>query len=133
MVTFLLAVILIALVALLSSAVSRKRIKFGKVKARIHKIKKDGTYEQMFKSISDNLDKLCFTKDQIELFLQQRPDWFIRSEWRTLFLFKEDGQFRIARVYLTLGRILRISSYSLENPHIWPFNKPFRRIVVPAL
>lgn len=45
MVTFLLPVMFIALVAVLPTAVSRKPIRFGNVKARIYEIKEDGTYE----------------------------------------------------------------------------------------
>lgn len=137
MITFLLAVIFIALVAMLTPAASRKRIKFGKIKVRIHRIKNDGTYEQIFKALSRDLDKLCFTKNQIELFLQQRPDWFRKSRYITLFLLKDSNHFSVGRVSLYSGKVcylggmLKIDEYAFKDEHIWKA-KRLRRVVVPA-
>lgn len=86
----------------------------------------------MFKSLSSDLDKLCFTKSQIEQFVQQRPDWFHENEYLTLFLFKEDGCFHVARVYLVPGSLLKIVLHSFEKDHIWLANERRRCLVVPA-
>ena len=100
-------------------------------RVQVYELVKDGTFREMFISLSSDLDKLCLSQHQIRVFCQERPDWLRQDGYGTVFLFKEKGWFFVAYVrmrsdglYVGVGRF--------ENGDVWRAESR-SRIVSPQL
>ncbi len=97
----------------------------------VYEIVKDGTFAQVFSSLETDLDKLCLTQAQIKNFCKKHPQWLRQKSYATFFLFKVEGQFFVAYVFVRLGG-LRVSVYRFECGLVWYAEHSFR-MVVPQL
>lgn len=89
----------------------------------------DATFAQIFGFISHDLNKLCFTQHQIEVFCTLHPEFLHMDGACTFFLFKELGHYSIAQVRVrTNGRSVSVNSLELKD--IW-LAKYVHRVVVP--
>jgi hypothetical protein len=91
----------------------------------------DATFVQIFGSLSDDLDKLCLTQDQIEEFCLTHSDHLRADGYATLFLFKENENFFVAGVRVRSDG-LSLDVYRLERDYGWHGDRR-RRVVVPQL
>ncbi len=64
----------------------------------VYEIVADETFIQIFELLSNDLDKLCFTQDQIEEFCLTHHDQLVDDGYSTFFLFKENKHFFVACV-----------------------------------
>lgn len=67
---------------------------------QVYEMVADGDYKAIYGSLGQNLDKLCFTQEQIIAFVRDHKNWLRKGGWATFFLFKVAGEFFVARVYL---------------------------------
>ena len=91
----------------------------------------DATFAQIFGSLSNDLDKLCLTQDQIEEFCLAHADQLRTDGYGTFFLFKENGHFFVAYVYVYSDG-LRVRVHGLESDHVW-YGDFRHRVVGPQL
>lgn len=98
---------------------------------QVHEQVKDGTFRQLFKSLSSNLDKLVMTQHQIIMFCQTYPHWLRQDGFATLFLFKENGEFFVAKVRMYSDG-LRVCLGRFKHDDVWPAGRS-HRLVVPQL
>ena len=99
-------------------------------------IVRGGTSTQIFKSFGKKLDRLCFTQNQIKIFVKEHPD-LIRigspGTHATLFLFKKQHQFFLAQVGFR-DEGFSIRPFSLSDDFVWDatFHSQYG-IVIPKL
>lgn len=110
----------------------KKGAKMKEIKLALMKMTKDGTFEQIFGSISKNTDSICLTQNQIIEFVQNYKDKLRTDGYSTFFLFKEDSEFFVAGVgFGGLGR-LRVFVFRFSSVGVW--GAAFaRRFVIPQL
>lgn len=103
----------------------------GGTEADVYEFKNSATSKQAFKSISDNLDALCSSQNQIIAFCKEYKDELASSPWATLFLLKGDGTYYVAIV----GNFhdgLRIYLRSFDSEKVfegWDHNRVNRLVV----
>ena len=96
----------------------------------VHEVIKDATLAQIFGSLSDDLNKLCLTQDQIEEFCLKNHPW-LRNDCATFFIFEENEHYFVAGV----GRLsvyLSVDVGRLEDDDVL-IGESRHRIVVPQL
>lgn len=99
----------------------------------VYEMRKNATFAQMFDSLNSDMRKLCFANQhQIKNFVQKHRNWLRTEGCGTLFLFKENGNFFVARVRLVSGSLLEVSVHGFWHGHIWDAEDR-HRIVVPKL
>jgi hypothetical protein len=97
----------------------------------VHEKVLDGTFAQMFGSLGIDLDKLCLTQSQIKNFCKKHPNWLREDGYATFFLFKVEGQFFVARVYVdSSGLYVCVDRFEYDG--VW-LAENFHRLVVPRL
>jgi hypothetical protein len=98
----------------------------------VHEQVKDGTFRQLFGSLSSNLDKLCLSQGQITMFCQDHHKWLRQDGWATFFLFKEKDLFFVARVSVCSDGLKVFVERFNGRESLW--NAAFRiRVVSPQL
>jgi len=97
----------------------------------VHEMVKDATFAQMFGSLGADLDKLCLTQHQIEIFCEDHSGWLRIDGYTTFFLFKEDERFFVAGVGVGSGG-LGVDVDRLEDGRVWRADRR-RRLVSPQL
>lgn len=103
----------------------------GEKEVAVYEMKDNGTYAEIFGGFGENLDRLCLTQDQIRVFCRDQRQWLHPQGYGTLFLFKVNGKFFVARVDVRGGR-LEVYVYQFEYASVW--RAEFRyRVVVPQL
>lgn len=93
---------------------------------------KDGTFSDFFSSLTPDMDKLCFTQDQIIGFVKKHRDWLRTDGLATFFPFKSHNKFFVARVRFDSDGRLHVSVHELEFGGRWGAGGR-RRVVVPQL
>lgn len=102
------------------------------VNVHVYEMIKDGTFTQIFGGLSDNLDELCLTQDQIIQFCEMYKKWLRTDGCATFFLFKVNGEFFVARVDVNSDGTLDASVYRFSYGNVW--SADYRhRVVVPQL
>ena len=98
----------------------------------VGEITKDGTFEQFFKEINTDLDKLILTQEQILVFIKKHKKWLRTDGYGTFFLFKVGDEFFVAGVgFIDDGQLLAyVCRFSGDS--IW-YAERRHRIVVPQL
>ena len=100
------------------------------IKAEVYEIEKDGTFEGIFgEFLVNDLNSLCLTQEQIINFCKEYKD--LLSSWYTFFLFKVDGEFFVADVYVVDGG-LKVDALRFSDGSVWSADLQ-RRVVVPQL
>lgn len=85
---------------------------------QVHELVKDGTFRQIFTSLSGDLDKLIMSQHQIATFCQEHREWLRQDGYATFFLFKEKGEFFVACVYVHSAG-LRVHVSRFEYGRVW--------------
>ncbi len=101
------------------------------INASVYEMDKDGTFKDIFTSLSLELDSLTMTQDQILSFVEDQKEELIKEGWGNFFLLKKDEEFFVAHVDVRSGGLeVYVDRFSDDNG--WPAD--FRhRIVVPQL
>ena len=97
----------------------------------VYEMVKDADFRKIFGSFGVNLDQLCFTQDQIIGFVENFRNWLHPEGWATLFLFKVNGEFFVARVRVRSGE-LEVDVYRFSYDYVWDASYRYR-VVVPQL
>lgn len=93
--------------------------------------KKDGTFSQMFGSLSPDLQKLCLTQDQIISFVKKHRQWLRTDGYGTFFLFVSNEQYFVADVFFS-DALLTVRVARFGRSFVWRAGA-HRRVVVPQL
>ena len=103
----------------------------GKTPIQVFEITKDATSAEMFDSLSSDKKKLCLTQHQIKNFVRKHRNWLRTDGYATSFLFEENNDFFVARVFVFPGGLF-VYVLRFEYSPVW--NAVFRpRFVVPQL
>ena len=102
-----------------------------KTKVSVHEMVKDGTFFQIFNSMSNDLNSLCLTQEQIIQFVKKHRKWLRTDGYATLFLFKVGDEFFVAHVRFYSDGQLRARVYRFSYDRVWRASYRYR-IVVPA-
>ncbi len=95
-------------------------------------MEKDGTFKDIFGSISSNLDSMCLTQAQIVEFCKKHKDK-LRTEWYgNFFLFKVGDEFFVAGVSVGVDGGLSVDADRFSDDYVW-YADVGHRIVVPQL
>lgn len=98
---------------------------------QVFKMSKDGTFKDLFLSLSPNLESLCLTQAQIKEFCKTHRTWLRTDGYGTFFLFKRGNEFFVAYVYVHSGGTLKVDVGQFEYSFVW--SAEYRhRVVVPA-
>ena len=97
----------------------------------VYEMTKDSTYSKMFGSLSDDVQKICFTQAQIKNFAKRNYEWFRTDSYGTFFLFESNGYFFVALVSFDSLGGLRVDVSRFERSLVWRAGS--RRLVVPRL
>lgn len=96
----------------------------------VHEMIADGDFKTIFGSLGRNLDELCFTQEQIIVFVQNHKKWLRTDGCSTFFPFKVGNEFFVAYVYLFAGGRPRAYVNRFSSGFVWSgASRP--RIVVP--
>jgi hypothetical protein len=98
----------------------------------VHELVKNATLAQMFGSLSADVSTLCLTQHQIKNFIRKYRSWLRADGYATLFLFKSNGSFFVARVNLHSDGRLYVYVYKFDDDHVWDAEDRYR-IVAPQL
>lgn len=109
---------------------NKKSPKTDKIKVAVLEQEKDGTFNDIFNSISTDLDSLCLTQAQIIEFVKTYKAE-LNQDWYNFFLFKVATEFFVARVRVRDGE-LEVYVGRFSDDGVW--GAEFRRrFVVPQL
>lgn len=92
---------------------------------------KDGTFKELFGSISKDTDSMCLTQAQIIAFVKEHKDKLRTEGWATFFLFKVNGEVFVARVFLGSDEGPYAVVFRFSGDDVWDAEGR-RRFVVPA-
>jgi len=102
-----------------------------KTPVRVFEFVKDGIFTEIFSGFGKNLNRLCFTQDQIIRFVKDHAKWLRADGFGTFFLFKEKGKFFVARV-LQIESGPRVNKIHMSCDYdVYAVNR--HRFVIPQL
>lgn len=93
-------------------------------------VEKDGTFKEIFGSVSTDFDSLCLTQEQIIAYVESNRD--LLTDWYTFFLFRVGSEFFVAGVYVNGGGGLTAHVYRLSRGGVWDAGNRLR-FVLPQL
>jgi hypothetical protein len=99
---------------------------------QVHEMTKDGTFEQIYGGLGDNLDVMCLSQAQIIQFVKNHRKWLRTDGYGTFFLFKVGDKFFVAFVVVFSGGSLLAHVSRFSRDVVW-FAGGRRRFVVPQL
>ncbi len=85
----------------------------------------------MFDELNTDVRKLCFTQAQIKNFVKKYRNWLRADGYATFFLFESEGNFLVADVVDSDGK-LSVIRRQLKDDGIWAAGF-HRRLVTPRL
>ena len=97
----------------------------------VYKLEKELSLPNGFGSLQIDLGKLCLTQAQIKNFCKNYSNWLNKGGHATLFMFKVEGQFLVANVFVRSSG-LYVDMFWFEDDYVW-FPGLFRYMVVPRL
>ncbi len=97
----------------------------------VHEMAKDATFPQIFDELNTDRRKLCFTQAQIRNFVKKHRSWLRADGYATFFLFESEGNFIVADVVDSDGKLFLIRR-QLKDLDIWAAGF-HRRLVTPRL
>lgn len=98
----------------------------------VYEMTQNATFTQMFGSLHNDLDKLCFTQHQIVNFVTKHRNWLRTEGYGTFFLFKSGEQFFVAYVYFRGDDSLSVYVNRFGRSSVWLASLR-RRLVAPQL
>lgn len=99
---------------------------------QVFEMSKNGTFKDLFLSLSPNLESLCLTQAQIKEFCKTQRSWLRTDGYGTFLLFKKGEDFFVADVGVYSDGALGVSVRRFGNSDVWDAG-PRRRVVVPQL
>lgn len=97
----------------------------------VHEMVIDGTYKEIFTSISDDLEKLVMTQAQICLFCKKHLNWLRQDGYATFFLTKKGEEYFVVDVSVVSdGLFVNVDRFGLD--YVWSGGCRLR-VVVPQL
>lgn len=105
------------------------------IQVDVHEMAKDGTFKEIFTSISNDIEKLVLTQAQIKKFCQNYPNWLRQDEYSTFFLTKQGGEYFGEYFVVDVDVFfdgLNVGVSRFENSHVWD-GEYRHRVVVPQL
>lgn len=96
----------------------------------VYEMIKDGTFAQIFGGLSNNLDDLCLTQDQIIQFCEKHKKWLHADGYATFFLFKANGEFFVARVDVGPDGTLYAYLLRFSRDRVWLADYRHRVVVL---
>ena len=104
----------------------------GKLPVSIYEMRQDANFQEMFTSLSGDLDKLVLPQDKIIAFCENHRDQLRADGYATFFLFKVKEKFFVAYVRLGGRSRLLANVCRFEYDGVW-LGGGRRRLVVPQL
>ncbi|MEK7452114.1 MAG: hypothetical protein AAB664_02150 [Patescibacteria group bacterium] len=101
------------------------------VSVSIHKTTNHATFVQMFSSLGSDLNKLCLTQHQIVEYWEKHCDKLRQDGFVTFFLFKEEENFFVGSVVLSLDG-LYVGVCRFEIGGVWKSERT-HRVITPKL
>jgi len=101
-----------------------------KMNVAVHETVKNGTFAQIFGSMSEDLNSLCLTQPQIVQFVKKSSKWLCTGGYATFFLFKVGDEFFVARVSFGVYGRLFVDVYRFSYDRVWNAEDALR-VVVP--
>lgn len=99
--------------------------------AVVTEMQRNAKFPPMFNSLNSDLDKLCWSKNQIKKFVIKNRDKLHPKGWATFFLCKIDGDYRVAYVCWDSPGGLRVVVYHFDVDDAWDAADRYR-VVAPA-
>lgn len=93
----------------------------------VRELTEDGTFKDIFTSITPDLDTLCLTQAQILHFVEHHKDQL--TDWYTFFLFKVKDEFFVADVDLDSDGFLRANVFRFSCDGVWGAEDRHRFVV----
>lgn len=103
----------------------------GMQKVAVYEMIQNGDFAKIFGSFDTELDKLALAQSQIKQFCIKHRKWLCSGGYATFFLFKVDGQFFVAYVFVRDDGRLRVN-VDRSSDCVW-YGEFRHRIVVPQL
>jgi len=86
----------------------------------IYELKRNGNFAQYFASLGYDLNKICFTEDEIESFCERYPDYLFRkNSYVTFFLTKRDHQFFVKVITKPCLQKYYINEGKFADDYVW--------------
>jgi hypothetical protein len=104
----------------------------GQARVRVYEMVKDGNLQKIFCGLSDDLNLLCLTQDQIIQFVKKHRRYLRTEGHATFFLFKVGNEFFVAYVYLHSGGRLEVFVRRFSDDYVWSAGYLLNRVVVLA-
>lgn len=86
---------------------------------QVFELIKDATFNQMFNSISNELDELCLTQSQIIEIVRNHKNLLNQKGYANFFLMKECGEYFVTHVFLYSGGELRAGVDRFDYADVW--------------
>lgn len=86
-----------------------------------YKLIRNATTKNMFCSLTEKLDELCFTEEQVYRLCEQNRGLIRPNNQKSLFLLKKDEEYFICILclYSVIGEALNLYFRKLEDPYVW--------------
>jgi len=98
---------------------------------QVYELAENATFQEIFESLSDDLDSLCLTGAQIHEFCQTHRDKLKGEEYSIFFLKKSRGKLFVVRVSVYVGALgVRVTPFASNR--VWNC-RCRHRVVVPKL
>lgn len=91
----------------------------GKMPVSVYEMEQDATFNQMFNSLSSDLDKLVIPQDKIVEFVKNYRNWLRTDGYATFFLFRVNGEYFVARVDFSARARLEVDVDRFEDDLVW--------------
>ncbi len=99
---------------------------------QVHEMTKNGTFEQIYGGLGNDLNALCLSQAQIIQFVKKHRKWLREDGYSTFFLFKVGDEFFVAGVRVDSDGSLYAFVRRFSYDEVW-FAEFCNRFVVPQL
>ncbi len=98
----------------------------------VHEMAQDANFQEMFRSLSAETDRLCMTQSQVISFVKTHRDQLRKDGYGTFFLLKSKAKFFVAFVRSDDHGRLGVGVDQFANDYVWSADDR-HRVVVPQL
>ena len=88
------------------------------IQVDVHEMVKDGTFKEIFTSISNDIKKLVLTQAQIKKFCRKHAKWLRQDEYCTFFLTKQGEEYFVVNVHVNSDG-LPVNVNRFEHDYVW--------------
>ena len=100
--------------------------------ADVYELAEDATFEQMFTSLSSDLDQLLWEQEQILAFVESHKNWLHPEGYGSFFLFKVGNEVFVVFVGFDSVGVLFAYVFRFDDAYIWDASRR-GRVFVPQL